>query len=721
MRSAITGYGIVSSLGVGIESFRAALHCGRQNFTRLTGIPTPHDKDLFALSGWPESVDRSASMALAAIKESLEVAGCDLGDGGDIGLIVGTVWGDTQSAEAYYSEMVAGTTPSRSAVEAMRAYPAGSICDRLGTALNIRGPRLLFSNACASGNIALGQALDLIRQGKCRVVLVVGVDRFSLTGLWGAERSGFVGRQMRPFDRNRAGTILGEGAAALVLEADGHDAGERAQAWLEGYACVCEPGAAAITFLEDGIGLQMSMRRALSDAGRSVSQIDYVNAHAPGTPLIDLVECRAIAAVWDGQTQYPAVNSTKSMTGHMSGASAMADAIAVILQMNDHFVHGNVGLEQPDERLPIMVAGAGNQDHQPLRSISNACGGGGLNTSVVITDSSVEAAQVSRAEAPRVVLTGFGELQAAGRAEGEKELDWFDVSRWVAPETNVLQLNRSAQLGGAAGVMAVTQARLRTDEQVLPVEEVAVIGGGYLGGWPAGSAALCEGLQYRPVQIFPSTALDNGCHLASVVICRQFGFTGSTFTVCGSIASGLQALAVGHDLLRCRRGRAAVVLAYDTDHFLLRRAASWMPECGPLQGFVEGAAGLVLEREDIARARGATVRAVFHSVASISGSLESESEVQEACALLLKRLQPPAIDRVILCAPADAGMRSLAERLRGETGARLQAPKSTHSLAAEALFAVGRNIDDGATLVLAGDSGGSQVGVIVCRAAAHSG
>ncbi len=717
MRVAVTGYGIVSALGRGIEPFRTALKKGTQKLTPLHGMPAPRGKNRFALSDFPDSVDRSARMSLEAIQEAISISNCDLGDGTDVGLIVGTVWGETQSAENCYPRLAEADEAPQDTLEALRRYPASSIANSVAAALNVRGPRLTFSNACASGNIALGQGLDLIRSKMCRVVLVVGIDRFSLAGLWGAERSGFVGRRLQPFDRDRKGTVLGEGAAALVLEADEDGAGQRARAWLEGYACVCEPGAAAITLLEDGLGLQMSMSRALADAGRATGEIQYANAHSPGTPKIDSIECRAIASVWKSEPKTPAVNATKSITGHMSGASAVAEAIAVILQMEGEFLHGNIGFRNADPQIAIPVMGPESQPAKIDRAISNACGGGGLNTTVVLTAPHVQPSPNGHVrKTPRIVVTGFGSLKAPERAQNEKELEWFDVHQWIEPESNIATLNRCAHVGGSAGVMAVQQAALDTKTHGLKLEDVAVLGGVWLGGWVGMSTALAEGLRHDPVEIFPSTALNQGCHLGSVVICRKFGFTGPTYTICGNIAAGLQAVVVAKDLLKAGRSKAAVVLGYDTDDPWLRRTTKWMHNCNLLSNFVEGGASVVLETEETALARGAAIRAVIEGGACISGPLKSAKEIEQACDSLLQRLHCAAIDRVVLSAPADAGMRRLAQAILEKTSATMEGPEPAHSLAAEALISVGRALGQHTTLVLAGESSGSQVGVVFSHA-----
>lgn len=715
MRAAVTGYGIISSLGQGIETFRLALKNGTQQLTQLHGMPVPHGKDQFALSDFPPSTDRSARMSLAAAREAVNTSKCDLRDGRDVGIIVGTVWGETQSAESCYPQLRSAKKADKDTLEALQRYPVSSIVNSVATALHLRGPRLTFSNACASGNIALGQGLDMIRSEECRVVLVVGIDRFSLAGLWGAERSGFVGRYLQPFDRDRRGTVLGEGAAALVLEAEDGSSSGRTRAWLEGYACVCEPGAAAITLLEDGIGLQMSMTSALADAGRAIREIQYVNAHSPGTPKIDTIECRAIASAWSSESYTPAINATKSLTGHMSGASAVAEAIAVVLQMEDEFLHGNVGLKNADPTIAIPVLGPEHVIATTDCAISNACGGGGLNTTIVLAAPHVRISSPKRQSTPEpMVVTGFGCLKAPGRAEGDTELNWFDVHQWLEPETNIAALNRCAHVGGSAGVMAVRQAGLDKLDNGFRSQDIAVLGGVFLGGWQGISTALAEGLRHDPVEIFPSTVLNQGCHLGSIVMCRKFGFTGPTYTVCGNLAAGLQALMVADNLVKAGRSKAAVVLGYDTDDPWLRRTTNWLPNCDLLSHFVEGGAAVVVESAQSAHARNATVIASIWGSVSIAEQLSSARRCNDAATLLLKRLACTGLDFLILAAPADTGMQRLAQAIAGKTSAKLSVLQQTHSLAAESLISVGM-LQLGRTMVLVGESSGSQVAVVFDR------
>jgi 3-oxoacyl-[acyl-carrier-protein] synthase II len=706
-RCGITGLGVVSSLGVGIETFRNALLHSVRNFRRLEGIPVPRNKYLYALCDWPQSPDRAAQMALAAASEALANSRCDIGSGRRTGLIVGTVWGDTDSAERGYESLVSGVPPSPELLAALKLYPIGSVADRVGEELSLRGPRFTICSACASTSIAMGIALDTIRRGDCDSVVVVGVEQFSLTGLWGAERSGFVGRELKPFDLKRAGTVLGEGAAAIVLEAApaSHD---RALAWLEGYGCLTEPGAAILAFKDDGSGLRASMTLALADSGRRANEIEYVNAHSPGN-FIDLAETRAVSSVWAGESRIPDINTTKSITGHLSGAAAVTEAIAVIEQMRGGFLHGNVGYESPDPGIPVAVLGPQTKVRSVERAISNSLASGAINASIVLVAPNVAPTARRLPDEVQVVVTGSSALRAPGRAQGDDDLDWFDVDAWFAPETGISLMNRSGQLGGAAALRALEDARFAMDGVALSPSDVAVVNGAWLGGWPAGSTAMCEGLLQTPIKIFPSTTFNNGCHLGGIIVCRQYGLLGPQHTISGSISSGLQAVATAFDLVRDDRAKAAVILAYDTDHKLLRIAARWLPHCATLTDLVDGAASLVIESEAVARARGATPKARIAGFASISGSLDTSAAVESAADVICSRLERVRAGRLLLCPPRDRGLERLADLIASRLGVQIETGSDTHCGAAEAVRRIAEDAYRQPFLVLSGQSGSSQV------------
>jgi 3-oxoacyl-[acyl-carrier-protein] synthase II len=712
-RVAITGMGVLSPLGIGVAAFRRGLERGTQNLQRLKGMPFPHGKDLFAVCDWPSSHDRSATMALAVAREALASAGPDAGSGSEVGLLLGTMWGDTQAADEVYPELLDREQLAPHHAAALGVFPTGSIVDRLGAELGLRGPRIVISNACASGNIVLGVGMDLIRQGMCRTIVVIGVDRFGLTGLWGSERSGLIGRSLRPFDRDRTGTILGEGAACVVLERDSPSARGRAVAWMEGYHCASEPGAASLEFF-DGVGLQMSMRGALADAGCRAEDIQYVNAHAPGTPHVDKVECRAVAEVWQGLDK-PRINSTKALTGHLSGASAVVQIVATIVQMQGGFLHGHPGLKQVDPELTAAVVGSTRLDHRVSRSISNACGGERINTSVVVCAPDVEPAPAkSKALGRRILISGVGVERAPRRATGSEDPRWFDIDAWFADakDKGYSFMNRAGQVAAIAAIQALEQARFDKGRPRVPAERVAVLGGAWLGGWQILNTALCEGLRSRPVRIYPSTTLDNSPHMGPLIICLEYGFVGAWHTVCGFVDSGLQALALAQRMILADRAEAAVVMGYDIDDPWLRRVTDWMPECTALRGFVEGAATVVIEAEKPSSGPRTTAIAELLGSAFASGDLEDDRQAAAAADVLFSQLGNRDVDSIVVSAPADAGIQRLGRRLAEVTRARLAPPGRTHSIAAESLARFAELPSVGNTLILSGASGSSQTAVL---------
>ncbi|HEX7243280.1 MAG TPA: beta-ketoacyl synthase N-terminal-like domain-containing protein [Longimicrobiaceae bacterium] len=733
-RAALTGMGVVTPVGVGVPDFLEALRMGRQALRRVEGFPTPRGK---GEAGIVEDTafagpDRAFRMARRAALEALR--GARWVGSGRLALLLSTIAGDTRAAEEAFAGLDAGSAGS-GAEEALRMYPSGHLLHRLGDEVGALGPRLAVTNACASGNIAIGLALDLLRDGTCEAALIVGVEVLKPTMVWGADRAGFAGRALRPFHPLRDGSILGEGAGALLLEsaasADGVELG-----WIEGFGCVADRGAAAITLLEDGSGLERSMTAALDDAGRGASEVEYVSAHAPGTRGIDRIECMAIARLCGARTREVAVNATKSVTTHLGGASAVVEVVATLLQMRDGFVHPTVGLDQPDPDLALRPVGAAGTVRQVTRALSNACGGGGLNTSLVVTAGAEPPGEVVAAEAREpapVVVTGVGclcrlgfgseELFAEDRvapADTTRELSWFDVERWSDPAQNFAFMNRAAQLAVAAAALAVRNARLDLGGKVYAPDRVAGVAGTYLGGGPEASAVLCRGLLRNPEHIRPSMTLDHGVHLGAALIGRHFDLTGPTYTLTGTRVAGLQALAVAAALLRSGRADAAVVVGFDTLAAIPAAGLPLLMECVGRTDLCEGAGAVVLEREPGASARGAEPR------------LEVGSAVHFSIASRAVHPTPPLADRlraalgarpegaVSLAGDAAPTIRAAAASL-GQGDPVDMREQTGCSLAADGLFAVVGAVGQSASTLVFGAERSGAVSAIQFRPAASPG
>lgn len=731
MRAAITGLGVVTPIGVGVPEFVDSLRRGRQNLRQLSGVPIPRGK---AAAGLIEDVrfdapDRALQMTKTALDEALAQAELVWNDGEGVSLILSTITADSRALEDLYTEFVAEGGRNERVRRAISLFSNGTLIDALGNHYGQRGSRMVISNACASGNIALGIALDLLRLGRCRAALIPGVELLKLSTLWGAERAGFIGRALRPFHAGRDGSILGEGAGALVVQHPDYVREEKVLGWLEGFGCGADMGAAAITLLEDGSGLRRGMTLALVDAGREPTEIEYINAHAPGTPLIDRIECQAIADLFGAHSKSISVNSTKSLTSHMSAASGVVEVIATLLQMREGFLHSHSALDMPDPALAVQVIGDRTVERVVKRALSNACGGGGLNTSVTITAPSERSKCVPCPEmvsALPIVITGVGAISVLGAGTSlsfAREptntvagdlLQWFNVNRWYPKGTNFSYMSRAAQLGAAAGAIAIDDAALSGRYQS---DRVAVLSGTFLGGAPQASEVICCALMNDARTITPNMALDHGVHLSAALVRRHFDLNGLTYTLTGSCVAGLQALLLASDVLRCGRADAAVVLGHDALDKPLQHAAPWL-DCLPAKQLGEGAGAIVLEHAHMFVGDKSRPLMVLEAAISMADDMRSELARARLAAKLADALGTCPWDVVYLAGPAVVELEDVARTLLARTD-RSATVKCLWSLtnfcmAADPMFAVAAAMAHAMpALILAGEQGGTVAALCV--------
>lgn len=392
-RIAITGVGSVNALGNGVAAFDAGLREGRCGIGPLTlfsseGFRSTIAAEVRALEAPPASVlprgtARTSQLALSAALEAWHMGG--LADGAAVGVLLGTTTGGmTVGEEAYRSELVA---QERSA--ALREWleaPVSSATDLVARAIASNGPRLTIATACSSGANALGLGADWIRSGTAPAVLCGGADSLCRMTYSGFNALQALDRQpCRPFDRQRAGISLGEGAAMFVLES--WDAalqrGATILAELVSYGVSAD--AHHVTQPRpDGAGAALAMRRALAEGGIRGEEIDYVNAHGTGTPQNDVVETRAIKQVLGPHAYEIPVSSTKSQVGHCLGAAGAIEALASLLALRGQFVPPTVTLTDADPECDLdFVPGASRP--AALRTVlTNSYGFGGNNTSLVL-------------------------------------------------------------------------------------------------------------------------------------------------------------------------------------------------------------------------------------------------------------------------------------------------------------------------------------------------
>ncbi|HEX7635954.1 MAG TPA: beta-ketoacyl synthase N-terminal-like domain-containing protein [Noviherbaspirillum sp.] len=669
---AVLGAGVVNPVASTLDDFAKALDAARPRLSRLEGVPVPRGKSLVGLvkEAAFEGSDKAFRMAASAIDQALAASGIDLAAMGEVGVVLATMAGESHAAEKCYTDLAALERVDDSIASAVGAYPNGVLLQRLCSRFGFIGPRFVVSNACASGNIAIGLALDFLRTGKCKAMVVVGVEVIKPSMVWGAERAGFVGNRLAPFHPERDGAILGEGAAALVLVEPALASGASVLGWVDGFGSVCDRGAAPITLAEDGSGLYRAMQLALDDAARSCDQLEYVNAHAPGTRMIDAIECGAVARLRGGNGDLY-VNSTKSITSHLSGAAAITEVIATLVQMRDSFVHGNAGLDCHDPALALRPVGATTLRRQFDFGLSNACGGGGLNTSIALSSARSSMRRrlaLQPTSSTPLVITGSAVVAAANfhwRGHHEQgtrpaaHLCDFDVYRYYPVESNYHYMNRAAQLAAAVGAAALAEAGIAPQALPYPDDRFAVIFGSCLGGSPQASKVLCDGLLKNPNAITPSMALDHGIHLGAALVCRHYGLTGTTYTLTGSRRSGLQALEVAALSIQTRRAEAALIAGYDA-YDAFEAAVTEQLALAPEPADAAGA--VVLETADRAESRHAPVQAWLTDVRTLSGVSEAASGRERLSDRLGRYLAVQRWDALYLATHTPACHQQLIER-----------------------------------------------------------
>jgi len=394
-RVVITGAGSINALGNGTRAFAEALRNSRCGIAPLTlfdasGYRTScaaEVRDLTPPAWLKPAVARHSSrsdlLALIAAHEALAQAGADSAASG-LGIVLGTTVGGMPGWEEYFRQGLVGQRRRRHAVAL--TLPVSTSVDVLAAVFGCSGPRLTLSTACSSGSNALGVAVDWIRAERAPAVLCGGVDalcRMTFSGFNALQALDAV--PCRPFDRDRAGLTLGEGAAMFVLEEREHARARGARILAEFLGYGVSADAHHITQPRpDGAGAAQALQRALDDSRVRADEIDYVNAHGTATPLNDVLETRALKAALGARAHRIPISSTKSMVGHCLGAAGAIEALACIVALREGFVPPTLHLEHPDPECDLDYVPNRSRPHAVHTVMSNSYGFGGNNTSIVL-------------------------------------------------------------------------------------------------------------------------------------------------------------------------------------------------------------------------------------------------------------------------------------------------------------------------------------------------
>ena len=404
-RVVVTGLGIVSPVGTGIAEAWGNITAGKSGIAPITRFDASTytsriagEVKNFDVGQWLNAkevrrFDTFIHYGLVAGIEALKDAGIDLEkiDRDMAGVCIGSGIGGLPLIENTHDAMLAGGVRKISPF-----FIPGSIINMISGQLSImyglRGPNLAVVTACTTANHSIGEAGRLIEYGDADVMIAGGAeDAISQLGVGGfcaaralSTRNDDPTAASRPWDKDRDGFVIGEGAGALVLEEYEHakKRGARIYCELAGYGMSADANHITAPS-EDGNGARRCMVNTLRNAGLNVDQVDYVNAHGTSTPLGDIAETVAVKAAFGEHAKKLAVSSTKSMTGHLLGAAGGVEAVFSVLAIRDQVAPPTINLHNPDPQCDLEYV---PHTARPMKidvALSNSFGFGGTNGSLV--------------------------------------------------------------------------------------------------------------------------------------------------------------------------------------------------------------------------------------------------------------------------------------------------------------------------------------------------
>lgn len=405
-RVVITGMGAITPIGNSVEEFWDSLKAGRPGIGAITYFDTADFKVKLAaevkdfdMSKLPDEkaakrMEPFSRYAVAAAGEALADAGIDVEkeDPFRVGVSVGSGIGGMQIMEDGEKKLLE-KGPSRVDPLLIPRMISNMAAGNIAIAYGLKGKNINVVTACATGSHCIGEAFRSIRYGDAEVMLAGGTEA-SITPLSVAGFTKITAlttsedplRASIPFDKERSGFVMGEGAGIVVLEELEHakKRGAHIYAEIKGYGATCD--AYHITSpAEDGSGAAKAMEYAIKDGGLKPEDIDYINAHGTSTHHNDLFETRAIKLAFGDHAGKLKINSTKSMTGHLLGAAGGIEFIACVKSITDSFIHKTAGLMVRDEELDLDYCMGEGCEMEVNNVISNSLGFGGHNASLLVS------------------------------------------------------------------------------------------------------------------------------------------------------------------------------------------------------------------------------------------------------------------------------------------------------------------------------------------------
>lgn len=409
-RVVVTGLGAVTDVGNDVRSTWAAMTAGRSGIDRISAFTQTPD--------WPVNIagevrnwdpapridhrelkrmDRFCALGLYAAVEAAEDCGIDFTRGQPDpyrrGVVIGSGIGGIITIEEGHTKLLA-TGPKKISPFVVPKLMVNACAGNVSIRYNLRGANSATATACATGGHAIGTAFHLIQRGDIDVAFAGGAEAAIsplCIGSFAAmkalsTRNDEPHKASRPFDKDRDGFVLCEGAAVIVIEALDHARarGAKIYAELAGFGSSCDAFHIAAPEPE-GLGASKAMEFGLRDASLNLEQVDYINAHGTSTPLGDAAEVNAVKNLFGPHAKKLAISSTKSMTGHALGAAGGIESVAAVMAIHDGVMPPTINLDHPDEGFDLNFVPHQAQQRKVNVALNNTFGFGGHNVCLIFT------------------------------------------------------------------------------------------------------------------------------------------------------------------------------------------------------------------------------------------------------------------------------------------------------------------------------------------------
>jgi 3-oxoacyl-[acyl-carrier-protein] synthase II len=672
----VTGVGLVTALGAGVEATWERLVRGDRAIAAATLFDTTGQRSALVAQVTDAAVpahllelgaygSRTSAFALAAAREAIHGAGLDVRQA-RVGLVVGGTTGGMFETEALLAQLHRSQGPLE-ALHEMRAHPLSVTGDRLEEALGPFVRVRTLSSACSSSANAVVVAAGWLLSGAVDAVVAGGSDGLCRLTLSGFNALGIIDSEpCRPFDRRRRGTTLGEGAGFIVLEPAqrARRRGVAPVAELAGWAAGSE--AYHVTHpTPDGTVVSTLIGRALTRAGLSPNDIDYVSAHATGTPASDVAEAAALTRALGSEVRRIPVSSSKAQIGHTLGAAGAIEAVVAALVVSRSTLVPTAGLEQPDCACDLVhIPHAGFKTGRVRAALSNAFGFGGMDTVLVLSDPALGPKDPSASAATSVsspmgresaVITGVSVFGPCGRlgvsecavlVEGRgPAAGAVDPDPYLDP-VRARRLGRAARLGAVAVAHAAAEAGVATDE-------AAVVLGSAFGNVDESAAFMNRVFEKGPrsaspaefPNLVPSSAVGH-----VTIYCESHG---PAFATSDLATSGESAVLHAVELVSTGDAPTVIAGAAEPRSDIVERVLSGLFAHAPSQRVsrrIDLAAAVVVEAPRGPRLRGTPI------LARVAQALQWRADAPSE----LAALRPPRDERAeVVVARTDGGVHEL--------------------------------------------------------------